>query len=171
MQIGSFKPYSLRHDTMGVIETLNRLAGHFRTKGHPVIYIQHDGSKGGSFIPGTDDWKLLPELDVRAQDVIMPKTANDAFYRSELQLTLSAHGIAELYCGGCATDFCVDATIKSAHAKDYKVTVIADGHTTASKPMIDAASVVQYYNWLWTEMVPTRQSMSVMNSADIINSI
>lgn len=27
--------------------------------------------------------------------------------------------------------------------------VVADGHTTADRPMIPARQVIQYFNWLW----------------------
>lgn len=33
--------------------------------------------------------------------------------------------------------------------------VVADGHTTADRPIIPARQVIQYFNWLWSEMTPT----------------
>ncbi len=69
--------------------------------------------------------------------------------------------MTELILTGCATDFCVDATLKSALASDYFITVVADGHTTADRPMISARQVIQYFNWLWSEMTPTRGGIKV----------
>ena len=146
MQIGSFKPYSLRHDTPGIIDRINSLSAYFRANHYRVIFIQHDGSKENCFFQGTEDWDILPELARLPNDITISKTANDSFYQTSLQETLSEKNISELFITGCATDFCVDATIKSALSKDYKVTIIEDGHTTACRPFLDAQSVINHYN-------------------------
>jgi nicotinamidase-related amidase len=136
MQKGSFKPYTLRYDTQGLIERINNLSSYFRDSLQKVIFIQHDGSKEDSFLPHTEDWKILPELTIHSNDLFISKTANDAFYNTDLQSILEKENITILFITGCATDFCVDATIKSALSKDYDITVIEDGHTTADRPYI-----------------------------------
>ncbi len=168
MQLGSFKPYSLRHDTMGVIERINNLSHHFRANNDKVIFIQHDGTSESIFLPGTSDWEILPELNREPTDITISKTANDSFYKTKLADTLAEHGITELFITGCATDFCVDTTVKSALSKDYKVTVIADAHTAAARPHIDAQTVIDHYNWLWADMSPTKYKISVLRSGEVI---
>lgn len=156
MQKGSFKPYSARFNTLAIIGRINSIAKLFRTNNHPVIFVQHDGSKENNFYPNSADWEILPELDMLPNDIIISKTANDAFYNTKLLSTLSEMKITALFVTGCATDFCVDTTVKSALSKDFKVTVIGDGHTTASRPFMDAETVINYYNWLWNDMSPTK---------------
>ena len=167
MQKGSFKPYSLRHDALGTIERINCIANKCRSKNIPVIFIQHDGSKENCFYPNSEDWEILPELEILPGDIIIGKTANDAFYNTLLGSTLQDNDISQLLIAGCATDFCVDTTVKSALSKDYKVTIIEDGHTTASRPYIDAQTVINHYNWLWSDMSPTKYKLSVLKAADI----
>lgn len=167
MQIGSFRPYTLRHDTLGTIERINRLSGKFRDDKQLVIFIQHDGSKENNFVPDTDDWQILPELNRFPGDLFVSKTANDSFYHSELYEMLMENHVTELFICGCATDFCVDSTVKSALTKDFKVTVIADGHTTASRPFIDAETTINYYNWLWADMIPTKHTLSVVKTKEL----
>ncbi len=169
MQLGSFRPYSIRHDTLGVMERINELARYFRANDLKIIFIQHDGTKENSFMPGTPDWEILRELDKLPSDIVIAKTANDAFYRTHLQETLVKNNITELYITGCATDFCVDTTIKSALSKDYKVTVISDAHTTASRLHIHAENVIEYYNWLWADMTPTRHKIRVVTTEALLN--
>jgi nicotinamidase-related amidase len=168
MQLGSFKPYTLRHDTMGVIGRINSLSERFRDNGDLVIFVQHDGSKENDFVPGTSDWAILPELIRQPTDIIIAKTANDAFYRTDLQDTLQQHSITELYITGSATDFCIDTTIKSALSKDYKITVVADGHTTADRPQITAEQVINHHNWLWDDMTATRYKIRVVSTAELL---
>ncbi|HEX8331076.1 MAG TPA: cysteine hydrolase family protein [Segetibacter sp.] len=167
MQKGSFKPYSLRHDTLGTINRINSLSGYFRDNHYPVIFIQHDGTKEKSFFPNSEDWEILPELVRLPNDITISKTANDSFYKTSLQSILSENNISELYITGCATDFCVDTTVKSALGRDYKVTIIEDGHTTASRPYIDAKTVINHYNWLWGDMSPTKHKITVAKTNDI----
>lgn len=161
MQLGSFRPYELRYDTLAVIDRINRLSEAFRKNGDLVIFIQHDGTKENCFLPGTEDWSLLPELIRGPEDIFVSKTANDSFYKTDLHTILQNRGVKELIVTGCATDFCVDATIKSALTKDYSITVVADGQTTADRPMIPARQVIQYFNWLWSEMTPTQGMIKV----------
>lgn len=168
MQIGSFRPYSLRHDTLGVIDRINLLSNYFRTNNGHVIFIQHDGTKENSFLPNTEDWKLLPELTQHSSDIVIAKTANDAFYNTDLQAVLARNNITELFITGCATDFCVDATIKSAMSKDYCITVVEDGHTTADRPYVAAPTVIQHYNWLWADMTPTKFKIRVVKTNDLL---
>ena len=114
MQVGSFKPETSRYDTDGVVTRINSLSYYFRQNRDKVIFIQHDGTKEGSYIPGTSDWKILPSLIQLPSDIVLRKTANDSFYKSDLALVLKKYGITEIVITGCATDFCVDATIHSA---------------------------------------------------------
>ena len=105
MQLGSFRPYTLRYDTKGVIDRINELSQQFRKSGDPVIFIQHDGTKENCFLPGTEDWALLPELIRGSEDIFVSKTANDSFYKTDLQTILQRREVKELIVTGCATDF------------------------------------------------------------------
>jgi nicotinamidase-related amidase len=168
MQKGSFNPYSIRHNTLGTVDKINALATTFRRNNYPVIFIQHDGTKENCFLPNSQDWELLPELIKLPNDISVNKTANDSFYESALAEILSQKNISEIFITGCATDFCVDSTVKSALSKDYKVTIVADAHTTASRPFVDAPTLIKHYNWVWSEMSPTKHKLSVVRAGDTI---
>ena len=169
MQKVSFTPRTVRFDAAGVIKRINALSQQFRQEKYPVVFVQHDGSKEGECLPGTEPWELLPELEIRTSDLIVPKTANDAFYRSDLHRILEEHGADELVITGCATDFCVDATVKSALVHDYEVTVVQDGHTTADRPHGSAEQLIAHYNWVWQHMTPTRGRIRVFPSTAIFS--
>jgi nicotinamidase-related amidase len=166
MQAGSFTDTTPRFDTEGVVSRINGLSTHFRKNGNPVIFIQHDGTKENNFLPGSNEWQLLPSLDIRAADIKVSKTANDCFYRSQLEQVLTGNAIGELIITGCATDFCVDTTIRAAMAKDYNITIIKDGHTTTDRPHADAETVIRHHNWLWENMIPTGGKIQVISFAD-----
>lgn len=168
MQAGSFIPATPRYDSEGVIERINQLAEFFRTNGDQVIFVRHDGTKEGDYIPGTSDWQVLTALNQLPGDLYIEKTINDSFYQSELQAKLQKSGINDLYFVGCATDFCFDATVKSALGKDFKVTVVKDGHTTADRPFINAKTLIDHHNWLWSELTPAAYPVKVATCSEII---
>ena len=167
MQKGSFTPETPRFDVEGVVQRINRLSSQFREKGQPVIFIQHDGSKHNCFVPNTTEWEILSELNIENTDLIIPKTANDSFYRTNLEAKLKELDVNELVITGCATDFCVEAAIQSALAKDFDITVVKDAHTTADRPHLPAEKVIEHYNWIWTEMIPTKGKVDVAEAEQI----
>ncbi|WP_199769329.1 isochorismatase family protein [Flavivirga eckloniae] len=171
MQKGSFAPETPRYDTQGVINRINLLANKFRTTGNHVFYIQHDGTKNNEFIPKTEAWEILSGLKVSDEDILINKYANDVFYNSNLKLELESRNINNLYITGCATDFCVEATVQSALAKDYTITVVENGHTTGNRPHITAEKVIEHYNWVWQNMIPTKGVIKVKRFETILNTL
>jgi len=163
MQKGSFTEATPRHNTEGVVQIINSLAATFRAKSWPVLFIQHDGSTMNEFVPFTTEWELLDDLKTDTGDIRIDKYANDVFYRSELGQKLEMLAINELVITGCATDFCVESTIQSAISKDYNVTVIQDGHTTGNRPGLKACQVIDHYNWVWKNMIPTKGKIEVLS--------
>jgi nicotinamidase-related amidase len=168
MQMGSFKPETPRCDADGIVERINLLADYFRQNGDKVIFIQHDGTKENSYIPGTSDWSILPTLVQHASDMVLSKTANDSFYNTQLEAVLKKDNVTDLFITGCATDFCVNATVHSALVKDYNVFVIKDCHTTEDRSYLSAEKVIQYHNWLWESLTPTNGKIKLVLSKDLI---
>ena len=161
MQKGSFTDDIPRYNASAVCDIINRLSRKFREKNWPVIHIQHDGSRDNEFLPGTQEWEILDEIEVMESDLMIAKTANDCFYKSQLEERINDLGIKDLLITGCATDFCVSSTIQSALTKEYNVAVVKDGHTTADRPELSAEQVINHYNWVWENMIPTRATICV----------
>ena len=171
MQKGSFTELTPRYDTEGVVNRINELTNQFREANLPVIFIQHDGTQMNEFLPITIEWELLDDLKVVPTDIFINKYANDVFYKSELQDTLHKLNISELIITGCATDFCVESTIQSALTKDYDITVVEDGHTTGERPNLEAKRVIDHYNWVWQNMIPTKGNIQVRPFSILKNNI
>jgi len=159
MQKGSFTPETPRFDPDGVIQRINDLARLFRANHLPVIFIQHQGI--GEFVKDTWEWEILDELEKEESDLIISKTANDAFYRTVLEKKLAELEVSKLNITGCATDFCVESTIQSALVKEFEITVVEDGHTTADRPNLAAENLIKHYNWVWANLSPTKGSVQV----------
>lgn len=163
MQQGSFTSKTPRFDTEGVVNRINELAQIFREAGLPVIFIRHDGTKMNEFIPNTKEWELLNTLVMEPTDIFINKYANDVFYNSQLQSKLTGLNVTTLYITGCATDFCIESTIQSALTKDFNIVVVEDGHTTGERPHLGAEKVIEHYNWVWQNMIPTNGNIEVQS--------
>ncbi|WP_298555834.1 isochorismatase family protein [uncultured Algibacter sp.] len=171
MQKGSFTSKTPRYDTNGIIQRINKIAAVFRAKNLPVIYIQHDGTGTGEFEKESIEWENLNDLMVKQNDILIDKYANDVFYKSKLQSKLNKLQVSELIITGCATDFCVESTVQSALTKDYNITVVKDGHTTGERPSLKAKEVIDHYNWVWKNMIPTKGKVEVKTTDEIINKL
>ena len=161
MQKGSFTDKTPRFDTNGIVARINGLASTLRKQNLPVIFIQHDGTGTGEFEKNSTEWENLDELIVEPTDILIDKYANDVFYKSALQNKLMELNVNQLLITGCATDFCVESTIQSALTKDYNILVVQDGHTTDDRPHLKAEKVIEHYNWIWQNMIPTNGKVEV----------
>ena len=167
MQLGSFTPRTARHYTAGVVSRLNMLAGKVRPKNGLVILVQHDGPPGDPHFPGTPGWHLLPELEARQSDRFVRKSACDAFLGTGLSEILQLSSVDQLIITGCATDFCVDTTVRSALARGYRTIVPGDGHTTANRPYLSAEKIIEHHNTVWSEFISPAGPATVCASADV----
>lgn len=166
MQVGSFQ--TTRFEAEKVIENTNLLSTFFRQKHQPVIFVQHDGTKENFLVYSSDEWHIFPSLTQKATDHYIEKEANDCFYKTKLEALLQKLDVQKLYICGCATDFCVNATVHGALVRDYAITVIKDGHTTADRPTLKAREIINFYNWLWGNLTPTHSRIEVKNTQEIV---
>jgi nicotinamidase-related amidase len=167
MQVGLFVGKPSRFDAKGVIERINQVSSVVRLTGGIVIFIQHEDN--GSLKQGTASWEILPTLERKVSDFLVHKQACDSFYQTELADILENHGITQIIVTGCATDFCVDTTIRAAASKDYDVVVVKNGHTTKDRPHLDAISIIEHHNWMWENLILPRSEVKVLPASTIID--
>jgi nicotinamidase-related amidase len=166
MQVGLFEGAPPCHDADGVVARINELARAVRAKGGSVFFIQHENDT--SYAPGARLWQLLPTLDLDPEDVHVGKAACDCFYRSDLEKMLRERGIDRLLVTGCATELCVDTTIRVAASKDYEIAVVADGHTTKARPVLKAEEIIAHHNWVWSILLIPGRAIRVMPTAELL---
>ena len=153
MQQGSFTPMSARHDAEELVDRLNRLAARVRAAGGLVAFVQHDGPEGDPHHPAQPGWRLLPGLDARPADPVVRKTACDAFLGTTLDDLLRERAVDRLIVTGCATDYCVDTTVRAALARGIPTIVPSDGHTTADRPHLPAIKIIEHHNAVWADFI------------------
>ncbi|MEV0678535.1 isochorismatase family cysteine hydrolase [Actinosynnema sp. NPDC050436] len=127
------------------IAALTRAA---RRAGTPVVALRQVGPAGTVLAPDSPGSRLSARLG--PADVVVPKTATDGFYRTDLADQLARRGVGTIVLAGVATDYCVDATARSALSHDLDVVLVSDGHAPAAtgdpEAGLTAEQVIAHHN-------------------------
>ena len=167
MQIGLLDG-APKHDLRGVVDRINLLTGIVRERSGKVVWIRHCGDPGDAFEPQSTGWSFLPELKYRQYDLVIEKRLNDPFAGTPLRETLEQISPDRVLVTGWATDFCVDATVRSAVSNNHHVVAISDGHTLSDRPHLDAPTVIQHHNWVWGGLIAKR-SVRVVTADQLLD--
>ncbi len=167
MQVGLFEGPLPRHDADGVTRRINEIARVVRRTGGIVVFVQHEDD--GGMRSGTHGWAILPTLERMDTDLSVHKQACDSFYETDLSDLLESDGVQQLIVVGCATDFCVDTTIRAAASRNYEVVVVADAHTTKDRQHLDAAAIINHHNWMWENLILPRSRVQVLPTTRVVD--
>ncbi len=129
-----------------VVNRLAEMQRKARAHNVPVILVQHDGDTDHRLAKGKDGWQIRGEVKPAAGDVLVHKTASDAFFETDLKERLKERRVGHLIVGGCMTQFCVDTTCRRAVSLGYDVTLLADGHMTADMGDLTFDQIIAHHN-------------------------
>ena len=150
-----------------MVRRINALAEAMRRQGL-VIFIRHT-EPSGAFVSGSPGWQVLPALVTKPGDCFVEKAACDSFLETNLDELLKQRGVTELVICGCATDFCVDTTVRAAGSHGYGVTVASDAHTTRDRPHLSATGVIAHHNYVWADFIlPRGRTIRVVSTEQLI---
>jgi len=150
-----------------IVPNVNRLAAATRRAGGKVIWIQtHSGPESKDFwsvyyermtpengekrvegmSPGGSGFDIWPDLEVKDEDLIVPKTRYSAFIPSpsRLDAALKQHGIDTLLITGVSTCTCCESTARDAMMHNYRTMMISDG-CAAPDDELHNATLNQFY--------------------------
>lgn len=160
MQNGVFA--TPRHQRAQCVARINQLTA----AADIVIFIQH--AEAGGLEEGSAGFALLPELTQPASALYVTKTACDAFYQTNLEAMLRERAIESFVICGCATDYCVDTTLKNGVSKGFAITVAEDAHTTADRPAAKATTLIDHYNDVWRTLIVPDNPLQVKSVDTIV---
>jgi nicotinamidase-related amidase len=149
------------HRSREVAAVLRTAAVRARALTWPVIFVRHE-APGTSWDRAAPGWQFGDAIKPGPGDEIVDKTSCDAFRGTDLQQLLYRRGIEGLYIGGYATEFCVDTTVRSAAAREYRTTVLADAHTTRDRPHLQAPAIIEHHNWIWSRIYNPGNPITVL---------
>lgn len=92
-----------------------------------------------ALLRGSPGYDVIPELAPHPGDIVVDKTANGAFYQTDLELVLKAQGITHLLFSGATTDVCVHTTLREATDRKYQCLLVEDACASCDAYAHDAA--------------------------------
>jgi nicotinamidase-related amidase/predicted GNAT family acetyltransferase len=125
----------------------------------PVVYIQHVGRPGSPLVPGAPGRAIHPAIAPLPGEPVIEKVEPDAFHGSALGEELRRRDVRELIVCGFATQDCVDATVRSAFARGFRVVLAAGAHTTTANRVLTAAQIVAHHEVVlarFAQVTPTQ---------------
>ena len=146
----SGKGYAKFQEEHKTLERVNQAIDYARSKDMEIVFVklgfsqdykEHNeesiligsAKKFGALKLGTWATEFEQSLDFRKQDYVIVKHRMSPFYKTDLDSYLKNKGVSEVYLCGVATDLVVQSAARDAHDRDYKVIVLSDACTAASK--------------------------------------
>jgi nicotinamidase-related amidase len=88
--------------------------------------IGKPGPLGRFLIRGEPGFQIIPELAPAPGEFIIDKTANSAFWGTDLAAVLAAQGVRALILAGVTTDVCVHCTLREANDRGFECLLARD---------------------------------------------
>lgn len=135
-----------------------------RAAGAPVIFARHNGDPGEANAPHSTGWEFHPRLAPLPSEAIVDKHTPDAFYQTELAGLLAGQAIRRLVISGLLTELGVDTTCRRARSLEYDVTLVADGHSTATyerSGSLTAEQIIAHHNRVLQAFADVRPAAEV----------
>lgn len=137
------KPLDFDH----VLAHINLLIDAQRALGGIVVFVQHTEDKGSDFEEQSKGWELYPAIKPLQNELVMKKRYNSAFKDTKLDEYLKDKGIDKLIIVGMQTEFCIDATIKSAFDLGYEIIIPEKTNTTFDNDLLTAKQIYVHHNY------------------------
>ena len=136
----------------GFIRNVTNIIDAARKNNVEVIYVQHDDGPGTGFSFGDKDFEIADQVAPKENEKIFIKTINSCFGNNDLANYLRESKEKDLMIVGLQTNFCVDASVKSACERGYKVIVPKGTNSTFDNDYMDRETTYKYYNdMMWPE--------------------
>ncbi|MFC7009238.1 cysteine hydrolase family protein [Halalkalicoccus salilacus] len=106
---------------------------------------------GEHVVEGSWETEIVEEIEPTGDDHVVEKHTYDAFYNTELEGWLRAHGIDDLLLCGTLANVCVFHTAGSAGLRDFRPVVVEDALGYIEEGHLEYA--VEHSEWLFGEAV------------------
>jgi len=105
---------------------------------------------GEHVVEGTWETELVDELEPEDDDLEVVKHTYDAFYETQLEGWLDAHGVDDLVICGTLANVCVLHTASSAGLRDYRPVLVEDAIGCIEDDHREYA--IEHADWLFGEV-------------------
>ena len=155
------------HDRDAVVRNIGALVEKARREHVPVVWVQDSGENRSI---GSDEWRIVPELNPLDLDPHVDKKYGDSFEGTDLESVLSSLGVGRLFLVGAQTDACIRSTLHGAFVRGYDTILVSDAHTTEDLTAWGAPPpelVVAHTNLYWSQQAAPGRSADVVDTRHV----
>ena len=146
------------YDAEAFMDRNIRLIDAARKNNVEVIFVQHDAGEGSGFSVGDEDFEIDPRVAPKEGEKVFVKTINSCFGNKEFKAYMEQQEDKRLMVIGLQTNYCIDATVKSAFERGFEVIVPEGTNSTFDNDYMTGETTVAYYNedvWDGVAELPT----------------
>ena len=119
-----------------------------------IIYVQHDAGPGSGLSAGDEDFEIVDEVRPEMGEKVFVKTINSCFGNQDFKKYMKQQEDKRLMIVGLQTNYCIDATVKSAFERGFEVIIPEGTNSTFDNDYMTGETTVRYYNEdVWEELV------------------
>ena len=119
-----------------------------------VIYVQHDAGPGSGLSVGDSAFEIVDRVRPEPGEKVFVKTINSCFGSKDFKEYMKRQEDKRLMIIGLQTNYCIDATVKSAFERGYEVIIPEGTNSTFDNDYMTGETAVRYYNEdVWEELV------------------
>ena len=155
------------HDRDAVVANVGALVEKARQQRIPVVWVQHSSEE---LARGSDNWRIVPELDPDESEPLVEKSYGDSFEDTSLETVLSGLEVGRLLVVGAETDACIRSTLHGALVRGYDTTLVSDAHTTSDLTAWGAPppdQVIAHTNLYWSDQTAPGRTAGTVETKDV----
>ena len=141
-----------------------RLIDAARKNNVEVIFVQHDAGKGSGLSVGDEAFGIIDRIRPMQDEKVFVKTINSCFGNKDFKQYMKSREDKRLMIVGLQTNYCIDATVKSAFERGYEVIIPEGTNSTFDNDYMTGETAVRYYNEdVWdglADVVPFEQALA-----------
>ena len=143
-----------------------RLIDAARKNNVEVVFVQHDAGKGSGLSVGDEAFGIIDRIKPIQGEKVFVKTINSCFGNKDFKQYMKSLEDKRLMIVGLQTNYCIDATVKSAFERGYEVIIPEGTNSTFDNDYMTGETAVRYYNEdVWeglADVVPFEEALEMI---------
>ena len=143
-----------------------RLIDAARKNNVEVVFVQHDAGKDSGLSVGDEAFEIIDRIRPEQGEKVFVKTINSCFGNKDFKQYMKSQEDKRLMIVGLQTNYCIDATVKSAFERGYEVIIPEGTNSTFDNDYMTGETAVRYYNEdVWeglADVVPFEEALEMI---------
>lgn len=119
-------------DMESAVDNAAKVLKAFQSRGDLIVHVRHHALERDAsfFVPGSSGAEIHERVRPAGDDVVLTKSQINVFLDTDLDAILQKNDVTSIVVVGAMSHMCVDAAVRAASDKGYRVTVIHDAVAT-----------------------------------------